>query len=86
MKFVVYQCTKDPDYFIVTDEAHKGGVSDRLCPSGGELEAVGEFFEMGARRAAFSEAVAKNAIQKQGYYRFEAPGRAAVPVAPEMPA
>lgn len=85
MRFVVYQCKKDPDYFIVTDEAHKGDVKGALCPNGGDLEPVGEFREMGEERAAFDETLARNSIAKQGYYRFEAPSMAAVPPAPEMP-
>jgi hypothetical protein len=85
MKFVVFQCSKDPDYFIVTDEAHKNDMKGGLCPNGGDLKEVGDFPEMGEERAAFDETLAKNSIQKQGYYRFEAPGMAAVPPAPEMP-
>ena len=85
MKFVVFQCSKDPDYFIVTDAANKDAVSGKLCPNGGELKEVGDFAEMGEERAAFDETLAKNSIEKQGYYRFEAPGMAAVPPAPEMP-
>lgn len=85
MKFVVFQCSKDPDYFIVTDEAHKADMKGSLCPSGGSLKEVGEYSEMGAERAAFDETLAKNSIEKQGYYRFEAPSMAAVPPSPEMP-
>ncbi len=85
MKFVVFQCSKDPDYFIVTDEAHKTDMKGSLCPSGGSLKEVGEYSEMGAERAAFDETLAKNSIEKQGYYRFEAPSMAAVPPSPEMP-
>jgi len=85
MKFVVYQCSKDPDYFIVTDQEHKDQMKGSLCPNGGDLKEIGEFPEMGAERAAFDETLAKNSIQSQGYYRFEAPGFAPVPPAPEMP-
>lgn len=85
MKFVVFQCSKDPDYFIVTDEAHRNEMKGGLCPNGGDLEEIGDFSEMGEERAAFDETLAKNSIKKQGYYRFEAPGMAAVPPAPEMP-
>ncbi len=85
MKFMVFQCSKDPDYFIVTDEAHKGEVKGGLCPNGGDLQEVGEYPEMGADRAAFDETVAKNSIHKRGYYRFEAPSMAAVPPSPQMP-
>ncbi|NIV75631.1 MAG: hypothetical protein GWN37_12555 [Gammaproteobacteria bacterium] len=72
MKFVVFRCTKDRDYFVVTDEPHAAGLKGDLCPSGGELERLGEFAEMGERRVAFNEALAKDAIKRQGYYRFEA--------------
>ena len=85
MKFVVFQCTKDPDYFIVTNEANKSQMKGMLCPNGGDLTEVGEYPEMGSERVAFDETLAKNSIEKQGYYRFEAPSMAAVPPSPEMP-
>lgn len=85
MKFVVYQCSKDPDYFIVTDESHKAEVKGSLCPNGGSLKEIGDFSQMGADRAAFDETLAKNSINKQGYYLFEARSMAAVPPSPEMP-
>lgn len=85
MIFVVFQCSKDPDYFIVTDENHRGEVEGKLCPSGGDLNLVGNYSDMGKDRAAFDETLAKNSINKQGYYRFEAPSMAAVPPSPEMP-
>jgi len=72
MKFTVYRCTNDPDYFVVTDDAHKIAVSGAACPSGGDLSEVGKFAEMGKDRVAFNEALAKDAIKMQGYYRFEA--------------
>lgn len=85
MKFIVFQCTKSPDYFIVTDNKHMADVKGSLCPDGGELKEVGKYAEMGAERAAFDEAMAKAAINKKGYYRFEASSMAAVPTSPEMP-
>ncbi len=86
MKFIVYRCTKDPDYFIVTDPQHTEDIEGAMCPSGGEVEKVGEYAEMGASRAAFDETLAKNSIEHQGFYRFEATSFAPVPEAPEMPA
>ena len=85
MKFIVFQCSKSPDYFIVTDEEHYSVVKGSLCPGGGELRQIGEYKEMGEERAAFDETLAMNSIREQGYYRFEAPSMAAVPPAPEMP-
>jgi hypothetical protein len=85
MKFVVFQCSKSPDYFIVTDAEHVGDVKGKLCPEGGELNEVGKFGEMGEERAAFDESAAMAAIAKQGYFRFEAPSFAAVPPSPQMP-
>lgn len=85
MKFIVFQCTKSPDYFIVTDKDHVAEVKGSLCPDGGELEEVGEYPEMGEERAAFDESLAMTSISKKGYYRFEAPSMAAVPPSPEMP-
>jgi len=86
MKFIVYQCSVDRDYFIVTDKAHEDDVlKTKPCPSGGELKKVGEYEEMGQDRAAFDEQLAKNSIAHQGYYRFEAKGFAPVPGRPEMP-
>lgn len=72
MTFLIYRCKADSDYFLITDPDHKDTVSGSLCPSGGELEEVGEFPEMGEKRVAFNEDIAKNAIEKQGYYRIEA--------------
>ena len=85
MKFVVFQCSKSPDYFVVTDKDHVDDVKGGMCPDGGDLEKVGEYPEMGKERAAFDEGFAMAAIRKQGYYRFEAPSMAAVPPSPEMP-
>jgi len=73
MEFHVFQCRRDRDYFIVTDEAHLDKVTAAVCPgSNDELEIVGVFAEMGPSRAAFDEKLAKNSIESQGFYRFEA--------------
>ena len=85
MKFVVFQCTQDPEFFIVTDDAHKANVKGNLCPNGGELKEIGDSPEMGETRAAFDEKVAIESIKAHGFYRFEAPSMAAVPPSPEMP-
>lgn len=71
MKFIVFRCSRSPDYFVVTDDAHLKGVSAAVRPGDGELERVGEFPEMGEERVAFNEALAKDAIKRQGWYRFE---------------
>lgn len=81
MIFYIYRCTKDPEVFIVTDEEHASLVTASLCPRTGELEKVGEYPEMGDRRVAFDETLAKNSIRSQGYFRFEA--RSFSPVAQE---
>ena len=85
MKFVVFQCSKSPDYFLVTDEDHVDDAEKGLRPGDGDLKKVGDYPEMGKERVAFDESIAMNAIRKQGYYRFEAPSMAAVPPSPEMP-
>lgn len=72
MTFTVYRCIEDPDFFVVTDDAHQKEISGAACPSGGDLKQVGKFDEMGKDRAAFNEMIAKDAIKTQGYYRFEA--------------
>ena len=72
MKFLIYRCTAEPDYFVITDHDHKDRVSGTACPGGGDLEEVGEFPEMGEARVAFNEAIAKDAIKTQGYFRIEA--------------
>ena len=74
MKFHVYQCQKDQDYFVVTDESHLSVLTERnICPtSGDELNKIGEYDEMGETRAAFDEGLAKRSIESQGFYRFEA--------------
>ena len=85
MKFIVFQCSKSPDYFLVTDKDHVDDVEEGLRPGDGDLKQVGEYPEMGEQRAAFDESLAMSSIRKQGYYRFEAPSMAAVPPSPEMP-
>ena len=72
MEFIVFRCRSDPATFIVTDAAHVGGLPAGLCPDGGELEKVGAFAEIGKRRQAFDETLAKNSIAHQGFYRFTA--------------
>ena len=85
MKFVIYQLEKDPEYFIVTDDAHKEKVRTSLITDSG-LKEIGNFEEMGKMRAAFDEDVASNAIDKLGYLKVNAQHLADVPIAPEMPA
>ena len=72
MRFVVFRCMRDPDFFIVTDEEHVGSLSGTICPRGGDLQELGVFDEMGDDRVAFDETLARNSIVHQGYYRFEA--------------
>ena len=86
MNFLVYQIKKDPEYFIITDDAHRAQAYESLDVKGGELEPVGSFGEMGKERVAFNEAAAKVAIEKKGYYKAHAEHLADVPMAPEMPA
>lgn len=85
MNFHVFRCAKDPDYFIVTDEAHLNNMKGSLCPRGGELNKLGEYAQMGKDRVAFDETLAMNSINNQGYYRFEAKTFDPVGQAPEMP-
>jgi hypothetical protein len=74
MKFHVFQCQIDRDYFIVTDEKHVASVLNRnVCPTQGDkLIKVGVYGEMGRERAAFDEGLAKRSIDSQGFYRFAA--------------
>ena len=85
MSFLIYQSVQDPENFIVTDVVHKDQANAALSAAGEELKGVGTFEEMGRKRAAFDESLAKRAIAKQGYYRVHAEHLADVPVAPEMP-
>lgn len=85
MKFLVYQDTKDPEYFIITDDAHRAQAYETLGVRGGDLKPVGSFKEIGEKRLAFVEAEAKAAINKKGYYKAHAEHMADVPIAPEMP-
>jgi hypothetical protein len=82
MKFIVYQSSKQPGVFVVTDAEHQDTVREKL---GAEFEKLGEYPEMGKERIAFDETLAKNSIGHQGYYRFEAKSFAPVPESPEMP-
>jgi len=71
MQFLVYQYQKDRDCFIVTDPEHEQETL-RQASARGPLEKVGKFAEMGSRRAAFDETLAKNSIREQGFYLFTA--------------
>jgi hypothetical protein len=73
MDFVIFRCSKDPETFVVTDEAHAVSLSADICPTpGGRLEPIGKYAEMGSDRVAFNEAIAKSAIRSRGYYVFGA--------------
>ncbi len=72
MKFLIYRCLDDPDHFLITDAEHASALTGSECPSGGNIEKVGGYPELGRIRAAFNEDIAKSAIRSQGYYRFEA--------------
>ncbi len=56
----------------MTDEEHRGRVPDAALPPYKELEEIGTYPEMGEKRAAFNEKLAKDAINRQGYYAFQA--------------
>ena len=69
MTFIVYHSTQETDVFVVTDPEHDNKDTVRkLC--GEHFESVGEFPEIGERRAAFDESAAKHAIAKFGFFRF----------------
>jgi len=84
MKFLVLQCSDAPQRFVVTDEAHRSQIDTALCGGGGLIE-IGSFDEMGKERVAFDETLARNSIEAQGYYVFEAASMEPVPTAPDMP-
>ena len=66
MQFHVYQSPKDPEHYFVTDQdAEAVKLPDGLID-------VGMFPEMGEKRAAFNEDIAKSAIRGQGFYEFTA--------------
>jgi hypothetical protein len=79
LKFIVFQCSESPGYFVVTDTGHVEDVRKSSCPDGGELKEVGEWTEGGRELAAFNESVAMSSIADKGYYCFEAPPVAAAP-------
>jgi len=72
MDFHIFRCKVDKDIFVVTDESHLGELPTlKVTPTkGDELEKVGVFGEMGEKRAAFDESLAKQFIANQGFYRF----------------
>ncbi len=70
MRFHVFRDRQEPDTFFVTDEGHDTELHQRLTLPADRLETIGVFDEMGEARAAFNEALAKDAIKKMGYYRF----------------
>ena len=72
MKFVIFRHSENPDRIVVTDEEHRDKLPPEAYPVYKELEEIGVFPEMGEKRVAFNEALAKEAIKKQGYYAFQA--------------
>ena len=73
MEFHIFQCVSDKDYFIVTDAEHADDLSPKICPTpGDEIVKIGVFGEMGDKRVAFDEGLAKRSIEHQGFFRFEA--------------
>ncbi len=72
MRFHVFRSWHDPAVFIVTDDANLAWVKRRFNSRPGALSKVGTFPEMGERRIAFNERIAKAAIQRHGYYRLYA--------------
>ena len=73
MKFHVFQCKTDRDFFVVTDDTHLDDTLKNPNVSrtpGDELEKIGTFDEMGKDRVAFDEGLAKRSIESQGFYRF----------------
>ncbi len=83
MRFVIFQCQRDRDMFVVTDDEHAVRLPKELSHLHGRLERVGAFPEMGEDRVAFDETLAKNSITHQGYYLFEAKSFDAVAEPPE---
>ncbi len=74
MNFLLYRFKQDPDQYVVTDESHEKALSTFPALHGNALERVGEFPEVGADRAIFDEASAKQGIASQGFYQFKAHG------------
>ena len=85
MEFIVFRCLENPDHFIVTNNVNIEKATGEMCPSGGGIEYVGRYSEMGKERAAFDEVLAKESINRKGFYLFEAKKFAPVPPSPEMP-
>jgi len=72
MKFIVFQCKDDPAYFVATDAAHLDSLPAGACPDSGAKEKVGEWDEAEIREGTFNKTIARNSIESQGFYRFEA--------------
>lgn len=71
MLFHVYQYERDCDIFVVTDAEHEKSVIDKLSTND-RLKKIGDYEEIGERRAAFNETIAKSAILDHGYYKLRA--------------
>lgn len=73
MEFHIFQCEREKDCFVVTDAAHEAELTAKVCPyPDDKLVKVGVFGELGDKRVAFDEGLAKRSIEKQGYFRFTA--------------
>jgi|GEM_PF-929172 len=73
MEFLVYRFKRQQDDFVVMDTKDEGNLTAEKCGMpDDELEKVGNFSEMGEKRVAFDEGLAKRSIARQGFYRFHA--------------
>jgi len=73
MEFHIFQCEREKDCFVVTDAEHEAALDEEICPYPDDtLVKVGVFGELGEKRVAFDEGLAKRSIASQGYFRFNA--------------
>lgn len=76
MKFIVFQCSESPRYFVVTDKEHVADVKRSPFRDGSGLKEIGGHGGIGEKRVTFDESVAMSSIAEKGYYCFEAPNTA----------
>tara|TARA_B100000315_G_C14542569_1_gene571638 strand:- start:992 stop:1243 length:252 start_codon:yes stop_codon:yes gene_type:complete len=72
MKFHVFQSSNDPNHYVVTDEGHmEDGTTTKKYRLDKMID-LGSYAELGDRRVAFNEQIAKGAIRSRGAYEFDA--------------
>lgn len=71
MRFSIFRLKNEPHTFVVTEhESNETVTGTQIGLPGEELELIAISAEEGSEREGFDEILAKQAIEKEGYYKF----------------